>query len=83
MRYGGVGFFALVGGYAGFLSAGPTYARRILAVPDSKLADDLRIVAGDWQTRTPDVTISADEFAAAKKEQEAAGSGTSQAPTQK
>lgn len=27
--------------------------KRILAVPNSKLADELRIVAGDWQARVP------------------------------
>jgi len=53
LRYGAGGFFTLVGGYVGFLSGGPWYTRRILAVPNSKFADDLRIVAGDWQTPVP------------------------------
>lgn len=53
MRYGTVGFFSLVGAYAGFISAGPLYAERILSVPGSKLAEDLRIVAGDWEARAP------------------------------
>lgn len=42
----------------GFLSGGPVYARRILAVPNSKLAEDLRIVVGDWQSRVPETQIS-------------------------
>lgn len=35
----------------GFMSAGKMYAQRILSVPNSRLADDLRIVIGDWQSR--------------------------------
>lgn len=35
------------------MSAGELYAKRILAVPDSQLAEDLRIVIGDWQARVP------------------------------
>ncbi len=78
LRFGAIGFFSLLGGYAGFLSAGPIYARRILSVPNSALADDLRIVAGDWQQRTPDFSISASEFAAAKEAQ----NNASASPTQ-
>jgi hypothetical protein len=53
LRYGSFGFFAFMGMYAGFLSAGPLCAKRILAVPNSRIADDLRSVIGDWQAREP------------------------------
>lgn len=53
LRYGSLGFFSLAGAYGGFLTGGPAYSRRILSVPDSQLADDLRIVIGDWQSRLP------------------------------
>lgn len=46
-------FLSFCGAYAGFLSGGPVYARRILSVPNSQLAEDLRIVVGDWQARVP------------------------------
>lgn len=46
-------FFSFCGAYTGFLSGGPIYAKRILSVPDSQLAEDLRVVIGDWQARVP------------------------------
>lgn len=33
------------------MSAGPAYAKRILSVPNSRLADDLRTVIEDWNSR--------------------------------
>lgn len=33
------------------MSGGPTYAKRILSVPNSRLADDLRTVIEDWNSR--------------------------------
>ena len=55
----------------GLLSGGPIYAQRILSVPGSALADDLRMVASGWQQRVPEEisTVTAEEFAAAKREQ--------------
>lgn len=39
------------------MSGGPTYAKRILSVPDSRLADDLRTVIEDWNSRdAPPIT---------------------------
>lgn len=35
------------------MSAGNIYSQRILAVPNSRLADDLRTVIGDWHSRGP------------------------------
>lgn len=35
------------------MSGGGLYASRILAVPNSRLADDLRIVIDDWKSRKP------------------------------
>lgn len=51
LRYGSATAFAAVGTYAGFMSAGPLYTRRILAVPNSKVADDLRTAMSDWHSR--------------------------------
>lgn len=42
-----------LGAYGGLLSAGSLCAERILAVPNSRLADDLRAAIGDWQARAP------------------------------
>ncbi|CAN8065635.1 unnamed protein product [Agarophyton chilense] len=53
IKYSGVSFFSIVGAYVGGISAGPLYAQRILAVPDSRLADELRTFIGDWKTRLP------------------------------
>ncbi|KAI0559414.1 hypothetical protein FGB62_152g028 [Gracilaria domingensis] len=53
IKYGGLSFFSLMGAYIGGISAGPLYAQRILAVPDSRLADELRTFIGDWKTRLP------------------------------
>jgi hypothetical protein len=53
VRYGAFGFFSFIGMYAGFLSAGPLCAQRVLSVPNSRVADDLRVVIGDWQARVP------------------------------
>lgn len=53
LRYGSLTFFSLAGAYAGFMSAGPAYAKRILSVPNSRLADDLRTVIEDWNSRGP------------------------------
>lgn len=58
VRYGGITFFSILGAYVGFLTGGPIYARRILSVPDSRLAEDLRIVAEDWQARVPNIDQS-------------------------
>lgn len=57
IRYGSVAFFSFCGAYVGFLSGGPFYARRILSVPNSQLAEDLRIAVGDWQARVPQTPV--------------------------
>lgn len=53
MRYGALPFFSVAGAYVGILSGGPLYARRLLSVPNSSLAEDLRIAIGDWDARVP------------------------------
>lgn len=53
VKYGSLGFFLFLGAYGGFLSAGSLCAERVLAVPNSRLADDLRHTIGDWQARAP------------------------------
>ncbi len=70
LRYGAGGFFTLVGGYVGLISGGPLYAARILAVPNSRFADELRVVAGDWQSQRSVPTMTRDEFEAAQREGE-------------
>lgn len=52
-KYGSLGFFLFLGAYGGFLSAGALCAERVLSVPNSPLADDLRQTLGDWQARAP------------------------------
>lgn len=59
--------------YVGFLSAGTMCAERVLAVPSSRLADDLRQVIGDWQGRVP-VTPQEDNDVSAR---DASDSGAS------
>lgn len=59
LRYSGLGVFSFAGAYVGFMSGGGLYARRILALPNSRLADDLRIVIDDWQSRKPIDTTDA------------------------
>lgn len=63
MRYGSVLFFSVAGTYLGFISGGPLYAKRILSVPNSRLADDLRTVIGDWKARdvVPEVEATPNE----------------------
>lgn len=60
LRYGSLLFFSFAGAYAGFMSAGKMYAQRILSVPNSRLADDLRIVIGDWQSRNGPIATEQD-----------------------
>jgi hypothetical protein len=60
-----------MGVYAGFLSAGPLCAKRILAVPNSRIADDLRSVIGDWQAREPPPEPAVLEAGPAKASEEA------------
>lgn len=67
LRYSAGGFFTLAGGYVGLISGGPWYASRILAVPNSEFADELRIVAGDWQSTKNVPVITSEEFEAAKR----------------
>lgn len=42
------------------MSGGPAYTHRILGVPNSRLADDLRTVMGDWQARLPTDYVDSD-----------------------
>lgn len=70
LRYGAGGFFTLAGGYVGLISGGPMYAARILAVPNSKFADELRVVAGDWQSQKNVPTVTREEFESAKRSSE-------------
>lgn len=61
LRYGSLVFFSFAGAYTGFMSAGKMYAQRILSVPNSRLADDLRIVIGDWQSRNAPIATEQED----------------------
>lgn len=50
LRYGFGGLFTLVSGYAGLQSGGHWYVSRMLSVPNSKFADELRVYAGEWES---------------------------------
>lgn len=73
--------FSLIGAYLGGVSAGPLYVERILSVPNSRLADDLRTVINDWKTRLPsDYDTSGQEPHAPLPDPDNPGSGANEIP---
>lgn len=53
VKYSSLTFFSLAGAYIGCASAGSLYVKRLLSVPNSRIADDLRTYMGDWSARLP------------------------------